>query len=207
MVGEPWTMLVIRELLYGNRAIIDIAAGVPGMSTGLLVKRLKKLEADGVVVLHRREAELTDAGRELAEIIESLGSWGARRLPPPRHGDLDPGLLLRDIARQVDRSVLPARTVSIHFRFTESPGPRWWWLMLSRTLATPTIHDPRVPQAMRIDCTLGALAHVWLGRVDWLDALRDKSIIVTGPRTAVRQAITWLGSSRFSSDKTLSAGE
>ncbi|EME61669.1 winged helix-turn-helix transcriptional regulator [Amycolatopsis decaplanina] len=205
VVGEPWTLLIIRELLNGSTAITDIAAGVPAMSTGLLTKRLRKLEATGLVVLRPRQAELTEAGRELAEVIEPLGRWGARRLPPPRHGDLDPALLLRDISRGIDRSALPSEAVSIHFRFTESPGPRWWWLVLSRAVAAPTVHDPRLPQAMRIDCTLGALSRVWLGHDEWLDALRDKAIIITGPRTAVHQAITWLGTSRFADGTTTGA--
>ncbi|MER6668267.1 helix-turn-helix domain-containing protein [Amycolatopsis japonica] len=204
VVAEPWTLLVIRELLHGSTSITDIAAGVPGMSVGLLAKRLRKLETVGVVQLRQREAELTEAGRELASVIEPLGKWGARRLPPPRHGDLDPALLLRDISRGIDRTTLPARPVAIHFRFTESRGPRWWWLVLSQELAAPTFHDPRLPRAMRIDCTLGALAGVWLGHTDWLDALRDGSIVISGPRTAVRQAIVWIGACPYS---TTGSGE
>ncbi|MEV7551876.1 helix-turn-helix domain-containing protein [Amycolatopsis sp. NPDC089917] len=203
VVGEPWTLLVIRELLNGSTAIDDIAAGVPGMSAGLLTKRLRKLDSAGLVVLGTRRAELTASGHELAGVIEQLGHWGARRLPPPRYGDLNPALVLRDICREIDRTLLPAEAVSIHFRFTESPGSRWWWLVLSQTVAAPTVHDPRLPSAMRIECTLGALARVWLGRTEWLDALRDKAIIITGPRTAVRQAITWIGTSRFAGDTTI----
>ncbi|ONF72172.1 winged helix-turn-helix transcriptional regulator [Amycolatopsis keratiniphila] len=200
VVGEPWTLLIIRELLNGSTAITDIAAGVPDMSTGLLTKRLRKLEATGLVVLRPRRAELTEAGRKLADVIEPLGRWGARHLPPPRHGDLDPALVLRDIAREIDRDLLPPDAVSIHFRFTESPGPRWWWLVLSRSVVAATVHDPKLPQSMRIECTVGTLTRVWLGHADWLDALRDRAIIITGPRSSVRQAITWLGTSRFARD-------
>lgn len=202
VVGEPWTLLIIRELLHGSTSTTDIAAGVPGISTGLLTKRLRKLETAGLVSLRQREAELTEAGRELASVVEPLGKWGARWLPPPRHGDLDPALLLRDIARGIDRTTLPARPVAIHFRFAESRGPRWWWLVLSQEVAAPTFHDPRLPQAMRIDCTLGALAGVWLGHTDWLDALREGSIVISGPRTAVRQAIVWIGASPYSATGT-----
>lgn len=202
VVGEPWTLLIVRELLHGSTTLPDIARGVPGMSTGLLTKRLRKLETAGLVTLdpseRPRSAELTEAGRELSAVVEPLGNWGARWLPPPRHGDLDPALLLRDISRGIDRSSLPTDAVAVHFRFTESPGPRWWWLVLSQAVAAPTVHDPRLPQAMRIDCTLGALARVWLGHTDWLEALREKAIVITGPRGSVREAITWLGTNRFS---------
>ncbi|QXV55754.1 helix-turn-helix domain-containing protein [Amycolatopsis sp. TNS106] len=202
VVGEPWTLLVIRELLHGSTSIADIAAGIPGMSTGLLTKRLRKLETAGLVLLRQREAALTEAGRELASVVEPLGRWGARWLPPPRYGDLDPALLLRDIARGIDRTTLPEQSVAIHFRFTESRGPRWWWLVLSQEVAAPTFHDPRLPQAMRIDCTLSALAGVWLGHIDWLDALRDKTIVISGPRTAVRQAVVWIGASPYATTGT-----
>src|SRR5690606_36615414 len=80
-----WTLLVVRELVCGSRRFNDLRRGVPRMLPALLSKRLKELEQAGII---RRAAapgnpivleyELTDAGRELAPIVESIGHWGHR---------------------------------------------------------------------------------------------------------------------------------
>jgi DNA-binding HxlR family transcriptional regulator len=93
VVGERWTLLLVRELLPGPRRYKDLLANLPGISAGLLSARLKALEAEGIV---RRTVlpppasvtayELTDAGRELQGAITSLGRWGLRwvlREPQP----------------------------------------------------------------------------------------------------------------------------
>lgn len=73
IVAERWTPLVIRNLLYGCRTFSDIARGVPAMSRSLLIKRLKELQRAGVVAKTADGSyELTEAGADLAGVIESL---------------------------------------------------------------------------------------------------------------------------------------
>jgi DNA-binding HxlR family transcriptional regulator/putative sterol carrier protein len=87
VVGDRWTLLVVRELVPGPRRFIDLIDGLPGISRNLLTERLRDLERDGVVA--RRELpppaarqiyELTDDGRDLADAMGPLIGWGARRL-------------------------------------------------------------------------------------------------------------------------------
>ncbi|WP_329065690.1 winged helix-turn-helix transcriptional regulator [Amycolatopsis sp. NBC_01480] len=202
VLEQPWTLLIIRELLHGGTTPPELADGLPGLSRGLLVKRLRQLADLGLVTLSRsgdtlRHCTLTEAGRALDTVVEALGRWGRRRLPPPRPDDLDPGFLLYDIARGIDLAQLPAAPVSVHFRFGETPGQRWWWLALSAEAATVTAEDPRLPIAAQVECTPSALASAWLGRTSWLDAVRDRTIRFTGSRDAVRSAVAWLGTSRY----------
>ena len=49
VVGERWTLLIVRELLLGPRRFTDLAAGLPGIGTSVLTTRLKQLEHDGLV--------------------------------------------------------------------------------------------------------------------------------------------------------------
>jgi DNA-binding HxlR family transcriptional regulator len=85
VVGERWTLLVIRELLFGPKRFTDLEEGMPGVPPSLLSTRLKELTDAGLVerrVLAPPAAstvyELTDAGRELEESLVALAKWGAR---------------------------------------------------------------------------------------------------------------------------------
>jgi len=88
LVGERWTLLLVRDLLAGPRRYKDLLKGLPGIGTNLLAARLKELERLGLIEGHplkdRRGSAyaLTDAGRELEEAVVALARFGARRLGP-----------------------------------------------------------------------------------------------------------------------------
>jgi DNA-binding HxlR family transcriptional regulator len=83
VVGERWTLLIIRELLRAPRRYGELLEALPGIATNLLVSRLRDLEAAGVV---RRELsplpqstvvyELTERGQTLQRTIDALEAWG-----------------------------------------------------------------------------------------------------------------------------------
>jgi DNA-binding HxlR family transcriptional regulator len=90
MLGERWTLLVVRELLNGPKRYTDLADGLPGIGTNVLAARLRDLEACGVVQKRKLPPpaastvyELTEYGRELDEAIYALARWGVRSLGPP----------------------------------------------------------------------------------------------------------------------------
>jgi DNA-binding HxlR family transcriptional regulator len=94
VVGERWTLLLVRELSTGPKRFKDLLGGLPGIGTNLLARRLKALEADGIV---RRATlpppagsnvyELTELGRALEPVVVALSRWGARLLDAPREDD------------------------------------------------------------------------------------------------------------------------
>ena len=87
LLGERWTLLVIRELLIGSRKFNDIARGVPGMSRGLLTKRLRNLEAGGLVERLDGNYLPTDACEALRPILLGLGLWAGEwilQIQPPK---------------------------------------------------------------------------------------------------------------------------
>jgi DNA-binding HxlR family transcriptional regulator len=94
LVGERWTLLIIRELMPGPRRFTDLMEGLPGISTNLLSGRLKRLEQQGLV--RRRELpppaastvyELTGMGRTLEPMLLELGKWGSQFVPEQPTGD------------------------------------------------------------------------------------------------------------------------
>jgi DNA-binding HxlR family transcriptional regulator len=91
LVGDRWSLLVVRDLLLGPLRFGDLAEGLPGIGTNTLTARLKQLEETGVVTRRLLRMpdratvyELTEYGRELEPILMALGRWGTRsmhRLP------------------------------------------------------------------------------------------------------------------------------
>ncbi|MBP2350631.1 DNA-binding HxlR family transcriptional regulator [Kribbella aluminosa] len=94
VVGERWTLLIVRELAFGPRRYTDLHADLPGISTDVLAARLKELEADGVVERRTfapaapvRVYDLTDRGRLLVPVVTALAAWGSPLLAAHQETD------------------------------------------------------------------------------------------------------------------------
>ena len=94
LVGERWTLLIVRELLVGPMRFTDLHAALEGIPRNLLADRLRDLEAHGVVTRRklpppaaRSIYELTPAGRDLMPVVGDLARWGLQHLDPPQPGE------------------------------------------------------------------------------------------------------------------------
>src|SRR6188472_3409802 len=101
MVGERWTLLVVRELYYGPKRYTDLVDNLPGIGTNILATRLKELESNGLIEKRRLPPpaasmvyELTDNGRLLRPVLHELARFGARLIGPPPPEALTDGWLL-----------------------------------------------------------------------------------------------------------------
>ena len=81
LIGERWTLLVVRELLaLGALRFSDLAAGIPGIPPAQLSDRLRSLEERGIVRRDGAEYALTEWGHGLEPVLAALGSWAAPAL-------------------------------------------------------------------------------------------------------------------------------
>ncbi|WP_280874414.1 winged helix-turn-helix transcriptional regulator [Streptomyces pseudovenezuelae] len=94
VVGDRWTLLIVRELLAGPRRYTDLHADLPGVSTDVLASRLKDMESVGLTTRRRLPPpgaayvyELTPRGRELLPVVQALGAWGQAELGERRPTD------------------------------------------------------------------------------------------------------------------------
>ncbi len=94
IIGERWSLLIVRDLLVGPKRFTDVLRGLPGIPSNVLTARLKELEGAGIVrrrLLPRPERgvvyEMTAYGAELEGVVDAIGRWGAKALGDPRPGE------------------------------------------------------------------------------------------------------------------------
>ncbi|WP_217592167.1 helix-turn-helix domain-containing protein [Cohnella sp. GbtcB17] len=85
LLGKKWTGLIVRVLMGGPKRFKDMKEQIPDMSDKMLTDRMKELESSGLVkrtvypeMPVRIEYELTDKGRDLENVIESIQNWGEK---------------------------------------------------------------------------------------------------------------------------------
>jgi DNA-binding HxlR family transcriptional regulator len=126
LVGEKWALLAVREIAFGNKRF-DMIARNTGAPRDRLAARLRALEAAGVIARRqysehpaRYEYELTQAGRELREVLRALRVWGdkwAVETPPAlfTHScghELDATVICRHCGQEVDSDDLELRVLT-----------------------------------------------------------------------------------------------
>jgi len=87
LLGNKWSILVLKELFGGDRRTYELLAALPGISTKTLTQRLRELEAQGLVTRHvyaeippRVDYSLTDKGRQLKPVMAALHAVGSQWL-------------------------------------------------------------------------------------------------------------------------------
>jgi DNA-binding HxlR family transcriptional regulator len=198
VLAERWTPIILRNLLLGSTTFSEIAAGAPGLSRTLLTTRLRELERAGVVRLtpnptgRRSRYQLTEAGKDLADVMKALETWGERWMElAPEH--LDPGVVLHSwVSWYLAREQLPDRRVVVHFRFPGLPRKgAELWILFDRERSEVCRKDPGFEVELFVQAEPAALAEWHLGRIEWADALRAERIRVLGPSALARALPTW----------------
>ncbi len=187
VLGDRWTLLVVRDLLLGAERFNEIARGLPGLSRGLLSKRLDHLVRCRLVEHRDGRYRVTRAGEELRPIVFGLAEWGARwAFGEPRPDELDATTLMWWIRGGIDPEPFGDRDpVVLEFRFREGRRRRYW-LVIRRDDVSLCFTDPGFPVDLVVDVGLDVLYQVWEGRIEYGAAVRDGLLTVTGDTALVR---------------------
>src|SRR5215469_10849580 len=200
LVGDRWTLLIIRDMLMGTSHFNDLERGLPRISRALLASRLRQLQRAGLVEKRPgttgrapSEYHLTQAGRELFTVIDSLKLWGETwAFADPSEEDLDPVLLMWWLHNRVDVSSLPRRRVVVQFDFHGADTVSFW-LILSREDVSLCLTDPGYQINLLVEADLATFFKVWGGQISYQQALRRHSVNVEGI-TGLTQAFPhWFG--------------
>ena len=176
----------------------DLERGLPGVSRSLLAERLRRLVQAGV--LERRAASrgmsveyrLTAAGRELQQLIDLLGSWGARwAFGDPRPNELDPIVLLWWMQRRVNLDRIPRPRIVIEFEFPGDPSRCNYWFVIELTGASVCLQNPRFDVDVIVTADIAAFYRVWLGRMTFAEAVRRGDVRLDGIPADIRSFQHW----------------
>lgn len=123
LVGERWSLLIVRELMLGGRRFSDLRASLPGLSAKVLTERLASLERAGVLARRRlpppagsQVYELTEWGYLAEPAIQELGRWAARSPDHDPQLPLSPVSFMLSLRTMLDREA--ARGLEISAGFT-----------------------------------------------------------------------------------------
>lgn len=190
VVGERWTLLIVRELLLGASTFTDIRRGLPRIPRASLSARLRTLRAAGVIDDGYR---LTEAGTALAPVVRELARWAVvTESAALTEDDLDTAALTWDIQRRIDTGVLPDRTVVLAIEFTDRTAPdNRYWLHLSRTGVNLCRQDTGAPVDVWLTAPTLPVTTWWLGEKPWAHLLRQPGVRVHGERVLQRQMHRW----------------
>lgn len=203
ILASRWTLVLLAEMQSGSTRFNEIRRGVPRMSPALLSKRLRELEAAGVI---RRvdgtapEYRLTEAGQELKPIIASIGHWAMRWVDSEcTLANLDAQLLMWNMRRKIDPQPLPARRVVVEFIYPELPREqRRYWLIVSPSTGTDLCSiDPGYEVDLYVTADLKAMTSAWMGMSKMKDEIESGQIVLSGDPELVRTLSVWMKLSSF----------
>ena len=202
ILGDRWTLLIVREMLGGASGFNELQRGLPGISRSVLAERLRALERAEIV--ERRtgpkgrtlEYRLTPGGRDLQPVVQALGEWGVTwSFTDPRPEELDPDLLIVWMARHVDREQLPPDRTVVQFDFRD-PAKRYW-MVLEPSDVSVCLQHPGFEVDLEVTVDTATLYRVYLGRAELGGAMRAGTMTMTGPKALQRRFGRWFAWSAF----------
>lgn len=198
ILGDRWTLLIIRDLLTGVSHFNDLERGLPGISRGLLSERLRRLHDVGVLERHshgrgrKTEYRLTPAGIELHNVINALMVWGAKwAFGEPTEEQLDPILLLWWMRNRVCLDQLPFERVVVQFDFLHKNKVETYWLLLTQDDVSVCLSYPGFEADVLVTAELSIFFQLWLGRISYREAISNYGIRVDAIPTLTRAFPNW----------------
>lgn len=154
VIGDRWTLLIVRDLLRGKQRFKDLQASLAGIAPNLLSDRLKKLEEAGLIVRQmfrqippRVEYDLTDKGRALEKVLQSLAQFGMINLmDKPMRGDLlDPEFIFTAMPAVFLPSAAHRLKATYRVDISGKDGGTWYVIVSPKSCKVTTEDQSRVP--------------------------------------------------------------
>jgi DNA-binding HxlR family transcriptional regulator/putative sterol carrier protein len=206
IIGERWTLLLVRELLTGPKRFKDLLEGLPRIGTNLLAARLKDLEGHGIV---RRATlpppaaskvyELTELGQSLEAVIIALGGWGLKFLgtPPAQKDELRPAWAEVAMRSALKRAAPYGLQETYEFHIDEKA-----FHLRVRDGEVEALQGPAVDPDLVVRGDTQAFLALATGRVEPKEALDSGEIRIEGDQEILARCVEVLGLSLTPKEKT-----
>ena len=207
VLGEKWTILIMRELLYGTSRFSEFQRAIHGISPTMLNRRLKELEARGLVAKSDNEYSLTPAGEDLGPLVRQYAIWGMRWARGElSEAELDVELLMWDIRRRIRPEFLPEAGCVTHFRFTDLEQKAEWWMVVEGGEVSLEQKEPGAEPDLLIQSALRTLIELWMGDMRLHDALARRRLMLKGRPMLIRTIEQWLPLARYANVRPVPRG-
>ncbi|MGE0846024.1 MAG: winged helix-turn-helix transcriptional regulator [Flavobacteriaceae bacterium] len=204
ILGERWTMLILREVLMGGRRFSELQRGLGDISPALLTSRLKTLEEQGLLARRKIGGQKgfeyfpTEACQALMPVLFAVGEWG---IIWAQNTILDAGLDVDFLMLYMERSIDPTKLVGdetvIKFRFNDLTEQRDWWVIVEGDGKEICLKDPGRDVNVYFDCAVTTLRDVWMGDRSYKDAIESGDLKIQGDPALTRSIRNWLKPSVF----------
>ena len=204
IIGEKWTLLIIRELLMGGSRFNELQRGLSLISPTILSRRLESLAEHGLVVKKKipgqrgHEYFPTESCQALLPVIRSLGDWGmvwARSNLTEK--DYDVELLMLYLKRSIKPEKLPGRETVIRFNFTDIDQHPEWWLVSRGDEIDLCVKDPGKDIDVYFTTSVKTMADIWMGDNSYRRAIREGTLKVVGDKALTHNITDWMKNSIF----------
>jgi DNA-binding HxlR family transcriptional regulator len=204
ILGEKWTLLIVRELLMGGRRYSELQRGLSQISPTMLSKRLDSLEHYGLVLKKKipnqkgYEYFPTKSCSELLPIIKSLGDWGMRWAKSNlTEKDYDVELLMLYLQRSVNPENLVGDETVIRFKFTDIKEYPDWWMVVEGNKVDLCTNDPGKEVDIYFTTTVKTMVDVWMGWSTYRKAIAQDALKLVGPKALINNVSAWMEDSIF----------
>jgi len=204
IIGEKWTILIIRELIMGASRFNELQRGLSLISPTLLTKRLNSLIDHELVIKRKISGQMgyeyvaTESCRELLPVIKSLGDWGMRwARQHMTASDYDVELLMLYLQRSVQTDKLAGNETVIRFKFTDLKDLSDWWLIAHGDEVDVCVKDPGKEVDIYFTCTVKTMVDVWMGDFSYRKAVKQGDLKVVGPSALTNNIFSWINTGLF----------
>ena len=197
LLCRRWTILVVSRLIDGCSTFGEIHEGVPRISPSLLSTRLKELEHAGILTQHKDNGRpyyrLTEAGRDLEDLVNSMAVWGQQWARDMNMDDLDLGFLAWSMHLRMNTDSMPAGRTVLHFEFSGAPADsRRFWIVNNDGKVDMCLKHPGFDEDLKIESDLRLFVEAWRGIRDLRAEIAATNIRVSGPRPLQKAFPDWL---------------
>jgi DNA-binding HxlR family transcriptional regulator len=207
VIGEKWTILILREILMGSTRFNELQRGLSMISPAVLSKRLTSLADYGLIVRKKLPGQKgyeylpTNASKELLPIFVDLGNWGMRWTREHlTSNDFDVNFLILYLQRSIDTEKLPGRETIIKFHFADlEQQPNWWIIAKNADVDVCTI-DPCREVDVYFSCTVKCMSDIWMGETTYKKEVNEGRLKLVGPRELTRNVTRWMSNCMFANE-------